>query len=222
MKSLLFVSLLMLSFGSVANNVQLSVENTDQIQTVHGARDWALSDAQWQRYQSLMQSPLTYDMKDASPLEVLAIFAKDAAERAQLAEKLVEFDKKRTDGLLALDVAYRDAWKRLYPNLPVVNSGLPSRVVLFVTEQCDACLDALKAWRSKGVSVDVYLVGAKGDDRRLRQWAADAGIRQSDVTERYITLNHDTRGLWFSFAKGQTTPVAITQRGDQWSVISHP
>ncbi|MFA0602988.1 TIGR03759 family integrating conjugative element protein, partial [Vibrio sp. 10N.222.49.E4] len=73
------------------------------------AKYWQLSQADWARYEQLMQSPLTYDMQEASPLEVLAQFARSDTERARLAERLVAFDKKRTDGLLALDVAYRAA-----------------------------------------------------------------------------------------------------------------
>ncbi len=222
MRAILWCTALVLPALACANTTTHTKTELVQSRQQFSAKSWGLTESQWQRYETLMQSPLTYDMASDSPLEVLAQFARTPEERRELAEKLVEFDKKRTEGLLALDIAYREAWKRLYPNMPVVQGALPARVVLFVSERCSACLDALKAWRSKGVAVDVYLVGAKGDDSRLRQWAADAGIRQNDVLERHITLNHDTRGLWFAFAKGQPTPVAIRQQGEQWSVIALP
>jgi integrating conjugative element protein (TIGR03759 family) len=161
-------------------------------------------------------------MQDDNPLEVLAVFARDDAERTRFAERLVEFDKARTDGILALDVAYRAAWQRLYPNLTPIGARLPERVALFVRSECDACFDALKAWRSKGVNVDVYLIG--GDDAALQAWANAAGVRHGDVDAKRITLNHDTRGLWFSLAKGKAVPVAIAQQGEggAWSVIALP
>ncbi|MFM2588254.1 TIGR03759 family integrating conjugative element protein [Vibrio sp. TBV020] len=206
------------SYANVVNTQHSSTVMAKQWQ----GSDWDITDEQWQRYQRLMQTPLTYDMQDATPLEVLAIFARHDAERDALAKQLVEFDKKRTEGLLALDVAYRQAWKTQYPNLSVVGNALPERVVLFVSSQCDDCLDALKAWRSQGVSVDVYLVDGQGNDRKLRAWAAKAGIRQADVTDKHITLNHDKRGLWFNLAKGQPAPVAMAARGEQWVVVSLP
>jgi len=197
-------------------------ERSSHLTSRYQASDWGLSKADWQRYQTLMKSPLTYDMQEASPIEVLAQFAKTPSERQRLARMLVEFDKQRTDGLLALDAAYRQAWHSLYPNLKPIGQGLPERVVLFVTQRCDACIDALKAWRTQGVMVDVYMVDSQGNDRALRQWAAGAGVRQSDVSAQFITLNHDTRGLWFNLANGKPAPVTVAKRGEQWSVISLP
>ncbi|MFM2666641.1 TIGR03759 family integrating conjugative element protein [Vibrio mediterranei] len=186
------------------------------------AKEWGLTALDWQRYQSLMNSPLTYDMQKDNPVEVLAIFARNDEERVRFAALLVEFDKARTEGILALDVAYRQAWKTLYPNLQPIGDGLPKRVVLFVSQSCLECMSSLKTWRSKGVGVDVYMVDANQDDEALRLWASKAGIRQNDVENQYITLNHDTRGLWFHLAKGKSVPVALAKEGDQWSVITPP
>lgn len=185
------------------------------------AKYWQLNQADWARYEQLMQSPLTYDMQASSPLEVLAQFARSDAERARLTERLVAFDKQRTDGLLALDVAYRTAWARLYPNLKPIGPRLPERVALFVRPGCDTCVDALKQWRSHGVAVDVYMLG--GNDTELQYWASVAGVRHSDVEKQWITLNHDTRALWMTLAKGKPVPVAITDQGrGQWSVVALP
>lgn len=203
-------------------HIATTEQDSQHIASRYQASDWGVSKADWQRYQTLMQNPLTYDMQDANPIEVLAQFARSANERKRLAQMLVEFDKQRTDGLLALDAAYRQAWLNLYPNLKPIKAGLPERVVLFVTQNCETCIDALKAWRSQGVKVDVYMVDSRGDDTLLRQWATSAGIRQSDVNAQFITLNHDTRGLWFNLAKGKPAPVAVAKEGDQWSVITLP
>ncbi|WP_104038774.1 TIGR03759 family integrating conjugative element protein [Vibrio jasicida] len=217
--SLLFLSSSLYAADTTQTRTEQSVAVSP---TQQGAKFWQLTSTDWQRYERLMQSPLTYDMQDDNPLEVLAVFARDDAERTRFAERLVEFDKARTDGILALDVAYRAAWQRLYPNLTPIGARLPERVALFVRSECDACFDALKAWRSKGVNVDVYLIG--GDDAALQAWANAAGVRHGDVDAKRITLNHDTRGLWFSLAKGKAVPVAIAQQGEggAWSVIALP
>ncbi|HHB1547482.1 TIGR03759 family integrating conjugative element protein [Vibrio parahaemolyticus] len=208
--------------ASVKHAVQTTQSQTGQSQSLElGGDYWQLSKADWQRYETLMESPLTYDMKNDNPIEVLATFARNEEERRRFAERLVEFDKKRTDGLLALDVAYRQAWHRLYPNLKPIGQRWPSRVALFVRAECDECVDALKNWRQHGVSVDVYLVG-DGSDDALQTWANRAGVRQSDVEQHYITLNHDKQGLWFRLAKGKAVPVAAAERGGQWSVIAQP
>ncbi|MEZ9043448.1 TIGR03759 family integrating conjugative element protein, partial [Vibrio sp. 10N.247.311.47] len=150
-----------------------------------------------------------------------AQFARSDTERARLAERLVAFDKERTEGLLALDVAYRAAWARLYPNLKPIGPRLPERVALFVRAGCDTCVDALKQWRSHGVAVDVYMLG--GNNTELQAWASVAGVRHSDVEKQWITLNHDTRALWITLAKGKPVPVAISEQGGgQWSVVALP
>ncbi|WP_299143287.1 TIGR03759 family integrating conjugative element protein [uncultured Vibrio sp.] len=201
---------------SVSEHQQSRSQSLEQ-----NAHYWQLSQADWQRYEQLMQSPLTYDMQEANPLEVLAQFARSDAERARWAERLVAFDKQRTDGLLALDVAYRAAWQKLYPNLKPITARLPERVALFVRMECDSCMDALKQWRAVGVAVDVYMLGASNHE--LQSWAALAGVRHSDVEEQWITLNHDTRALWMTLAKGKPVPVAISEQGGgQWSVVALP
>lgn len=206
---------------SIQHSAPSSTRSTTVQALEQGGDYWQLSKADWQRYETLMQSPLTYDMKNDNPLEVLARFARNEEERRRWAERLVEFDKQRTEGLLALDVAYRQAWQRLYPNLKPIGPRQPDRVALFVRSDCPKCTDALKTWRQHGVSVDVYLVGS-GDDDALQAWANQAGVRQSDVSQHYITLNHDKQGLWFRLAKGQAVPVAAAERGGQWSVVAQP
>lgn len=227
MKRLFFLTLLLPSLGGHAietphtktQSVASTTQSTSHLPTSHlqrGAQYWGLNQVQWQRYQALMNNPLTYDMQDHTPLEVLTRFARDAQERDKLAEKLVEFEKARTESLLALDNAYQRAWKRLYPNLKPI-SHQPQRVVLFVRADCgEACFDALKTWRTKGASVDVYLVG-QGQDAELQNWAAKAGVRHSDVNRQVITLNHDNRGLWFELAKGRPVPIAFSKQDNgQW------
>ncbi|WP_241911096.1 TIGR03759 family integrating conjugative element protein [Vibrio lentus] len=204
-----------------ASQTNIEHNQSRSLSVSQDAQYWQLSQADWARYEQLMHSPLTYDMQEASPLEVLAQFARSDEERARLVERLVAFDKERTDGLLALDGAYRAAWARLYPNLKPIGPRLPERVALFVRAKCDTCVDVLKQWRSHGVAVDVYMLG--GDDKALQAWASVAGVRHGDVEKQWITLNHDTRALWMTLAKGKPVPVAISEQGEgQWSVVALP
>ncbi|RJX68660.1 TIGR03759 family integrating conjugative element protein [Vibrio sinensis] len=196
--------------------------NNEIIKESFSAQDWQLSDNEWSRYQALINKPEAYGLIDQNPLVILGQFARTDEERRRYAQRLVVIDKKRIDGLLALDKAYRHAWQALYPTLTPIGQSLPERVSLFVTANCEPCIDVLKAWRTRGVKVDVFMVDSKGNDFTLRQWASLAGVRQSDVSERFITLNHDQRGLWFNLAKGQSTPVAAFEQEGVWSVIALP
>lgn len=194
----------------------------DVVKSTLSAENWQLSKSEWSRYQELMNKPEAYGLVDNNPLVVLGQFARNDEERQRYATRLVALDKKRIDGLLALDKAYRNAWETLYPTLTPIAQSLPERVSLFVTANCDPCIDALKEWRTHGINVDVFMIDSKGNDFMLRQWASLAGIRKSDVTARFITLNHDSRGLWFQLGKGQAVPGAAVEREGVWSVISLP
>ncbi|TKF99766.1 TIGR03759 family integrating conjugative element protein, partial [Vibrio sp. F13] len=66
-----------------------------------------------------------------------------------------------------------------------------------------------------------YMLG--GNNTELQAWASVAGVRHSDVEKQWITLNHDTRALWITLAKGKPVPVAISEQGGgQWSVVALP
>ncbi|EGU41195.1 hypothetical protein VII00023_06182 [Vibrio ichthyoenteri ATCC 700023] len=217
---LMWVLALMVSTTSMASDV-VSISNEIVKETL-SAENWQLSEGEWSRYQELLNKPEAYGLVDQNPLVVLGQFARNDEERRRYAQRLVAIDKKRIDGLLALDKAYRNAWDSLYPALTPIAQSLPERVSLFVTANCDPCMDALKEWRTRGVKVDVFMVDSKGNDYVLRQWASAAGVRKSDVTERFITLNHDSRGLWFHLAKGESAPIAAFEQEGVWSVISLP
>ena len=216
--------ILPLLLATSAQTLAANIESvaTSVVKESLSAENWQLSSGEWSRYQELINRPEAYGLIDNNPLVVLGQFARSDKERRQYAERLVELDKKRIDGLLALDNAYRDAWETLYPTLTPIGKSLPDRVSLFVTPNCEPCIDTLKSWRLSGVSVDVFMVNSQNNDAVLRQWASTAGIRQSDVVSQFITLNHDTRGLWFHLAKGQAAPVSITYREGAWSIISLP
>ncbi len=212
-----------LSFSALAADI----DNTDVtlsslVTQADKAKAWGLSENDWQRYEALMNSPSGHGLEKSNPITVLGRFARTATERQRLAEKLVMYEKKRVEGLLAFNVAYQSAWQRLYPNLKPVDANRPSRVALFVKDNCSSCFTAYQQWRSQGVGVDVYMTGTLGQDHLLKAWAEQAGITETDIKQKAVTLNHDAVGLAFSLSQGRPFPISAHKRGGQWSVIPSP
>ena len=195
---------------------------TASVSIASQSRAWGLSVTEWQRYQTLLDSPQGMEMQHSNPISVLGRSARTAVERTKYAEMLVQYEKQSLDGLLAFNNARQDAWKRLYPNLPVIRTSTPKRVALFVESDCTTCANVITQWRSLGAIVDIYMVGSGKSDTVLRQWAMKAGIRKADVDEGSITLNHDT-GNWLLLAQAKPVPVAIAQnQGGTWAITHLP
>ena len=189
---------------------------------------WGLSEAEWQRYQTLRQgirgslSPATL-----SPIEVLGIHARDDEERRRYAQRWVELLYEDTERILAFQREYQAAWQRRYPELRLF-SDLPPRTtvarvestdrVLFFTRpnctQCTALLTRLlKALRNQRIAgLDIYLLGVTHDDQAVRDWATAQGIDPALVHAHTITLNHDN-GTLARLAPGFTlVPHALRNR----------
>ncbi|WP_318419548.1 TIGR03759 family integrating conjugative element protein [Photobacterium leiognathi] len=188
------------------------------LQQQKDAQRFGLSLKEWQRYENVMQSSLGWEMQKSHPIAVLGRTAESADERERYAIMLVQHEKKVAEGLLAFARARTEAWKQLYPDLPIIADSTPERVALFVSSECKGCEDVLHQWRSQRVSVDIHFVGAKNDNA-LRSWAMKAGIRKSDVDKRFITLNHD-KGHWLTLAKRKPMPVSMAKNKEGvWEFI---
>lgn len=195
-------------------------ESVIQVSKERQAQAWGLTIQEWDRFESIKASPASWEMTKSNPLSVLGRSARTSQERRKYAEMLVHYEKNMADGLLTFTQARRVAWKRLYPDLPIVKSSFPQRVMLFVSKTCTSCDQAIRDWRRKGATVDIYMVDSLGDDKALRQWAMKAGIRKADVDEGDITLNHD-KGNWVFLAKGRTMPVSMAKNKDgQWTFVT--
>src|SRR5690606_12570884 len=114
----------------------------------------------------------------------------------------VQLEARRVEKLLAYQRAYDAAWQRLYPTLQPVaefiatNSaadpdGDAGRLAVFVRDNCPQCEQRVRQLQASEAAFDVYMVGSRQDDARIRQWAAKAGIDPAKVRQRVITLNHD-------------------------------
>ncbi|WP_273828494.1 TIGR03759 family integrating conjugative element protein [Pseudomonas sp. SBT1-2] len=185
------------------------------------ARDWGLSAEDWTRYRQLMQGPLGTYSPNLDPLTALGIEARSDEERRRLAALQVQAEARRTEKLLSYQRAYDEAWQRAFPhtarvNLPgaraVAGSG---RLALFVKDGCAPCDARARDLQATGTPFDVYMVGSRQDDARIRSWAARVGIEPARVRARTITLNHDG-GRWLSLGVAGELPAVLRETEGGW------
>jgi integrating conjugative element protein (TIGR03759 family) len=188
------------------------------------ARDWGLRAEEWVRYRQLMQGPLGIQSPNLDPLTALGIEAQTDAERQRYAELQVRTEARRVEKLLAYQRAYDAAWQRLRPgqqrvNLPVASvsdaTAGTGRLAVFVKADCAACTQRVRQLQASGVGFDLYLVGSRQEDARIRQWATQAGIDAAKVRAHTITLNHDA-GRWLSLGLSGELPAVVRQVNGQW------
>ncbi len=197
------------------------------------AAAWNLSEAEWRRYQSLMQglrgslSPPTI-----SPIEVLGIHARDATERRRYAERWATLLREDVDRILAFQRAYDEAGRRLYPDELLIDpTRLPEpeqevddlapgdRVLLFTRPECphcDAVLERLLRRVDQVAGIDIYLRGLPpGDEQAVRDWASGQGVRPAWVKSRRVTLNFDAGALEKLTGGQAEAPHLMRRRGDE-------
>lgn len=192
------------------------------------ARDWGLRPDEWTRYRELMQGPLGVYSPNLDPLTALGIEARSDEERRRYAELQVQAEARRVDKTLAYQRAYDAAWQRLAPGMQRVNlpgatpAGLTAaipqgsdRTAVFVKDGCPACDQAAQRLQASGAEFDIYVVGSRADDARIRDWARRARIDPAKVRARRITLNHDG-GRWLSLGLQGELPAVVRQVGGQW------
>lgn len=191
------------------------------------ARDWGLRTEEWARYRELMQGALGIHSPNLDPLTALGIEARSDEERRHYAELQVQVEARRVEKTLAYQRAYDDAWRRLAPgaqrvNLPGAGSASTSalaqgaeRTAVFVKEGCAACDEAVQRLQASGAEFDIYMVGSRADDARIRDWAHRIRLDPAKVRSRRITLNHDS-GRWLSLGLPGDLPAVVRQVGGQW------
>jgi integrating conjugative element protein (TIGR03759 family) len=189
------------------------------------ARDWGLQTEELTRYRQLMQGPLGVYSPNLDPLTALGIEARTDEERRRYAELQVQTEARRAEKTLAYQRAYDDAWKRLHPTLqPVVlndagdalaATGAPGRLAVFVKDDCPPCEQRVRQLQAAGTTFDVYVVGSRQDDARIRQWAAKVGIEPAKVHAQIITLNHDG-GRWLSIGVQGELPAIVREVNGLW------
>ena len=151
-----------------------------------------------------------------SPLEVLGIHARDAAERTRYAEQWAIAMRDDAERILAFQHAYDEANRRLFPDAALIDPArLPTRssmerdlqpsdrVLAFVRPACAACealLARVLGARDRVASIDIFVADiARGDEGALRAWANAQHIEPAWVHGRQVTVN---------FAVGDNRPAA--------------
>jgi integrating conjugative element protein (TIGR03759 family) len=191
-----------------------------------------------------MHGPLGIYSPNLDPLTALGTEARTDNERRHIAELQVRMEAQRVEKLLAYQRAYDAAWKRIYPGLPpfqqsgqrLSNTPLSAaslasaanaadaipgrgttaaRLAVFVKENCAACDQRVKDLEESGQAFDLYMVGTRGDDARIRTWATHLKIDPAKVRAGTITLNHDG-GRWFSLALPGSLPAVLHSVNGQW------
>jgi len=189
------------------------------------AREWGLRSEEWTRYRQLMQGPIGVHSPQLDPLTALGIEARSEEERRRYAELQVQAEARRVGKTLAYQRAYDEAWQRLFPGQPRVslpgakeqaagNTG-SGRLAVFVKDDCAPCAQRVQQLQAAGTAFDLYMVGSRQDDARIRQWATLAGIDPARVRARTITLNHDA-GRWLSLGLPGDLPAVVREASGKW------
>jgi len=187
--------------------------------------EWGLNPQEWARYRDLMEGPLGTHSPNLDPLSALGIEARTDEERRRYAELQVQVEARRVEKLLAYQRAYDEAWKRLNPgmqrvNLPDDKPGAGAtrgsgRTAVFVKDGCAACGQLVQRLQSSGAEFDLYMVGSRQDDARIRDWAKRANVDPAHVRGGTITLNHDG-GRWLSLGLPGDLPAVVREVNGQW------
>lgn len=217
-----------------ASQIQQSLPQHTQIKPTENKQiedkwsEWGLTQEEWAKYEELMKGSRGIWSPNLDPLTALGVEAKTETERRRFAELLAKKEYERVEKEFAFQIAYTQAFERLYPNqLPFrqdENNGSISmntqRVIYFTKIDCAKCSQDIPKLLShiQSTPVDIYVVDSAGDDNKIRQWALKNHIDVAKVRSRQITLNHDN-GYWLQYAKGKM-PVAFQVNGDgQWQQI---
>lgn len=194
------------------------------------AHKWGLRDDEWSRYRELMEGPLGIQSPGLDPLSALGIEARSDDERRRYAELQVQAERRRVEKLLAYQRAYDEAWQRLHPdaqrvNLPDAKLGGSTattsaisgsgRTAVFVRDGCAPCGTVVQRLQRAGTAFDLYMVGSRQDDARIRDWAKRVQIDPAKVRSGAITLNHDG-GRWLVLGLPGELPAVVRQVNGQW------
>ena len=171
------------------------------------ARQWQLTDSDWQKYKKIMSGPRGTWSPNLDPITALGVQETDPVERARYATIWMEVEVKRSELELAFEAErMRAADKVLRGQKPIDNNqwirdweskqqSIDNEVMLFVDPACvDDC---------KRLVTEVQKTSTKGNSRlniifqngssadQIGSWANAMGIDPEIVRARKVTLNFD-------------------------------
>ncbi|MGE0116210.1 MAG: hypothetical protein AB7T07_15170 [Steroidobacteraceae bacterium] len=190
----------------------------NQIPPEVATQEWELTAAEWARYLSLMQGRSRYFASEMPPPMVLAMYAKNEAERDRYAEVLARFERDKAERVLAVQRAYDAAMMRLYPQGKIIDldilrdQGLMSpatvpglspdagdkhkprlgdRLVLFAAPGCEEkCARDIRTLATQyGIApLEVYFTG---ESPALKTWVEKAGLQIEWLQKHGVTFARD-------------------------------
>lgn len=219
--------------------VNSSVENTtaNSGQSTN-PKDWGLTQAEWTRYQQLMQGASGRWYAQLTPAGVLGVNAQTPDELKYFAELIAREQHDKLAHELAFDRAIHEAALRLYQDEPVIKpfdlspfnpqkaanhkavTTLQSgdHLVLFVDPNngidftaLPRLLAAVKS--NSGVVLDIYCTN-KADDSVIREWAKINSIPTNLVSKGRITLNQNGGKLQHAAGQAQLPYVLLVRNGE--------
>jgi integrating conjugative element protein (TIGR03759 family) len=98
-----------------------ATQNTTVVNSLVGkAKDWNLTDSEWNQYRIFMQGPSEHYYKQLSPPEVLGINAESIEELQHYAEVAAKLEHDKLERELKFNAAFHDAAARLYSAEPII------------------------------------------------------------------------------------------------------
>jgi len=222
--------------NSNTTNNEASVLTKDQIETI--AKHWNLSSEDYERYLELMKTtPSGKWYVQSDPSEVLAINARNDAEREKYAEIIAKTTHDRLESELAMQHAFNTAWQKLYPNLKPIEMPMQSQaktqvslqvgdqLLLFTgindsssTTIIDRLISLIQ--NHSGTKLAIFITGNDISDKAIRDWAQSNHIPISLVQQGTIILDHD-KGRFTQITKGKgTLPTVILNHKGNFNTVS--
>jgi hypothetical protein len=124
---ILLLGLILTSSVYAENNVQntktqntVSQNTTITTSQVGVAKDWNLTEPEWNQYLKLIEGPSGHYYSQLSPPEVLGINAETNEELRQYAEVSAKLEHDRIERELRFNAAFHEAASRLYAAEPII------------------------------------------------------------------------------------------------------
>lgn len=112
-----FASNDVINTSTLNTTVQDTQSNSTQ---VGNAKDWELTDKEWNEYLHLMQRNSQFYYKKLSPPEILGIYASNPEELRHYAEISAKLEHDKLERELRFNVAFHEAANRLYASEPII------------------------------------------------------------------------------------------------------
>lgn len=187
---------------------------------------WGLSEAEWNRYQLIMQGPLGYRNPGLEPPLALAHAAQSESETRRYLRIYIETTKQIWDRGKEMEVFHREELFSMYPQLyplerdkiyqsdEVIRPG--DRFLFLVNSSCTSCQKTasslLSATKTFPNGFDIYVQDAAGDEEVVN-WAMSA-FTPADMQDDRITLNARNQYLAPYLGSGENWKLYI-RRGDR-------